>query len=134
MTGGVECVRATESLVDAARKMRDFDVGALPICAEDDRLLGMISERDIVTQCVANGVDPFSVHVEEYAQGEAVTIGADDSIEQTLHTMARHGVRRLPVVDGDELVGVVSQADVALHLSGDQMGQLVEAISKAPGR
>ena len=132
MTQDTECARTTDTLTDAARKMRDLDVGALPICGEDDRLKGVITDRDIVTGCVAAGGDPNSVKVEEYASGEAVTIGADDSIEEALRTMSEHGVRRLPVIDGHELVGIVSQADVARNLPEDKVGALVEAISKAP--
>jgi CBS domain-containing protein len=132
MTGGAECAQTTDTLVDAAKKMRDLDVGALPICGEDDRLKGMITDRDIVTQCIASGGDPSSTKVEEFVADEAVTIGADDSVEEALRTMTEHGVRRLPVIDGNDLIGIVSQADVATNLADDQIGQLVEAISKAP--
>jgi CBS domain-containing protein len=132
MSKDAECAHPTDSLVDVARKMRDLAVGALPICGSDNKLQGMITDRDIVTNCVANGGDPNNIMVEEYAAGEAITIGADDSVEETLRTMAKHGVRRLPVIDGQELVGIVSQADVAKHLSPDQIGQLLEAISAAP--
>jgi CBS domain-containing protein len=132
MTGGVECARTTDTLVDAAQKMRDLDVGALPICGEDDRLKGMITDRDIVLRCVAEGYDPSEIRVEQYAGEEVVTIGADDSIEEALRTMTQHGVRRLPVIDGHDLVGVVSQADIARNLPDDQIAQLVEAISSAP--
>jgi CBS domain-containing protein len=132
MTRDAECARTTDTLVDVARKMRDLAVGALPICGEDNRLQGVITDRDIVTNCVANGGDPNNIMVEEYAAGEAVTIGADDSVEEALRTMTEHGVRRLPVIDGEELVGIVSQADVARNLPADQIGQLVEALSSAP--
>ncbi|MDO9497770.1 MAG: CBS domain-containing protein [Nocardioides sp.] len=132
MSGSAECARTTDTLVDAARKMRDLDVGALPICGEDDRLAGMITDRDIVVRCVADAGDPTAVRVEEFAGEKPVTIGADDSVEEALRTMADHGVRRLPVVDGHDLIGVLSQADVAKNLSDDQTAQLVEAISKAP--
>ena len=132
MTGDVECARTTDTLVDAARKMKDLEVGALPICGDDDRLQGVITDRDIVTGCVAAGGDPSNVRVEEYVSGEAVTIGADDSIEEALRTMTEHGVRRLPVIDGQQLVGIVSQADVARNLPEDKIGALVEAISEAP--
>jgi len=131
MSGSTECVRTTETLVDAAKKMRDLEVGGLPICGDDDRLKGLLTDRDIVTQVVAEGKDPGSVKVEEFV-AEAVTIGADDSIEEALRTMSEHGVRRLPVIDGHELVGIVSQADVAKNLSNDNVADLVEAISKAP--
>jgi CBS domain-containing protein len=132
MTADAAYVRTTASLVDAARMMRELDVGALPVCGEDEKLKGMITDRDIVTQCLAYGGDPHSVKVEEYVQGEAVTIGADDSIEEALRTMTKYGVRRLPVIDGHDLVGIVSQADIARNLAEDQVGQLVEAISRAP--
>jgi len=132
MTTHAECARSTDTLIDAARKMRDLGVGALPICGEDDRLKGMITDRDIVVRCIAEGGDPGSMRVDELAEGKPVTIGADDSVEEALHTMMEHDVRRLPVIDGHELVGMVSQADVAKNLPEDKVGVLVEAISGAP--
>lgn len=132
MTGGPECASSTDTLVDAARKLRDLDVGSLPICGEDNRLQGMITDRDIVVKCVADGGDPSKVKVAELAEGKPVTIGADDPVEEALRTMREHGVRRLPVIDGHELVGMVSQADVARNLPEEAVGDLVEAISSAP--
>ena len=132
MSSGVECAQINDALVDVARKMRDLDVGALPICGEDNRLKGMITDRDIVVNAVADGKDPSSVKVEEYAGDEVVTIGADDSVEEALSTMTKHGVRRLPVIDGHDLVGMVSQADIARNLPEEKVGDLVEAISSAP--
>jgi len=129
MTSGVECADENESLVDAARKMRDMDVGALPICGEDNRLKGMVTDRDIVVRCVAEGRDPQDVRVGELAEGKPVTIGADDSIDEVLSAMKEHKVRRLPVIDGHDLVGVVSQADVARNIDESKVGDLVEAIS-----
>ena len=131
MTGGAECAKSTDTLVDAARRMRDLEVGALPICGEDDRLKGIITDRDIVVKCIAEGGDPSTMRVEELAEGKPVTIGADDSVEETLHTMMEHHVRRLPVIDGHRLIGIVSQADVAKNLPEDKVGELVEAISGA---
>jgi CBS domain-containing protein len=132
MTEGADCARTTDTLVDAAKKMKDLDVGALPICGEDDRLHGMITDRDIVVDCIAVGGDPSSAKVEEFSTDETVTIGADDSVEEALRTMIDHGVRRLPVIDGHQLIGMVSQADVAKHLPEDQVATLVEAISSSP--
>ncbi|HEY0126939.1 MAG TPA: CBS domain-containing protein [Blastococcus sp.] len=129
MTGGVECVGENESLVEAARKMRDLDVGSLPICGEDNRLKGMLTDRDIVVRCLADGGDPSTTKAADLAQGEPVTIGADDPVEEILRTMGQYKVRRLPVIDGHDLVGVVSQADVARHLPEEKVGDLVEAIS-----
>ena len=132
MSGGVECAGEDETLVDAARKMRDLDVGALPICGNDNRLKGMITDRDIVVRCIAEGGDPSSMKVSELAEGKPVTAGADDSVEVALRTMIDHGVRRLPVIDGHDLGGIISQADVARHLPDDKIADLVEAISSAP--
>ena len=132
MTGSAECASVNDSLADAARKMRDLDVGALPICGDDNRLAGVITDRDIVVKCIADGGDPTSTKVSKLAEGKPVTIGADDSIEEVLRTMTEHGVRRLPVIDGHELIGIVSQADVAKNLPEDKVGDLVQAISAAP--
>jgi CBS domain-containing protein len=130
MTEGAECVNSTESLVEAARKMRDLDVGALPICGEDQRLKGMLTDRDIVVKCLAEGNDPNSVTAGDLAQGKPVTIGADDSAEETLRTMAKYQVRRLPVIDGHQLVGIVAQADVARALPNEVVGHVLEEVSE----
>ena len=132
MTGDATCIGAQETLVDAARKMSELDVGALPICGEDNRLKGMVTDRDIVVRCIAQGGDPSSTMAGDLAEGKPVTIGADDPVEEALQTMTQHNVRRLPVIDGHELIGMVSQADIARNLSDDKIGMLVEAISSAP--
>jgi CBS domain-containing protein len=129
MTGGAECVGENDTLTVAAKKMRDLNVGALPICGEDNRLKGVVTDRDIVVKCIAEGGDPNSVKVGTLAQGKPVTIGADDDIDAAFHTMVDHQLRRLPVIDGHDLVGMVSQADLAKSLPADQVGELVEAIS-----
>jgi CBS domain-containing protein len=131
MTGDATCIGEQETLKEAARKMADLDVGALPICGEDNRLKGMLTDRDIVVKCIAEGGDPSSVNAGSFAEGKPVTIGADDSIEEALATMSSHGVRRLPVIDGTDLVGVVSQADIARNLPEEKVGDLVEAISSS---
>ena len=129
MTGGAECVGENETLVDAARKMRDLDVGSLPICGEDNRLKGMLTDRDIVVKVLAQGKDPAQTKVGELGEGKPVTIGADDSVDEALKTMADHKVRRLPVIDGHDLIGIVSQADLARSIDEEKVGDLVEAIS-----
>jgi len=132
MTPDVTCIGEKENLAEAARKMADLDVGSLPICGDDNRLKGMITDRDIVLNCVAEGMDTTQTKVQDYAGDEVVTIGADDSIEDALATMSKHGVRRLPVIDGHDLVGMISQADIAKNLPEERVGDLVEAISAAP--
>ena len=133
MQSGAEYVKVDMTLADAARKMAETDVGALPICNEEGRLQGMVTDRDIVVKAIALGRDPSTVTVGELAdQDEVVTIGADDSVEEALRTMKEHKVRRLPVIDGTDLVGMVSQGDIAVNLDSDKVGDLVEAISAAP--
>jgi|SRR6266496_5308520 CBS domain-containing protein len=130
MTAGAECVGENETLVDAARKMRDLDVGALPICGTDNRLHGMLTDRDIVVRCVAEGGDPATATARQFEQGKPVTIGADDSIEEALKAMTEHQIRRLPVIDNHKLVGMLSQADVAREMSGKKTGETVAKISQ----
>ncbi len=129
MTADPRCVDATETVLDAAKRMAELDVGALPICGEDNQLKGMLTDRDIVVKVLAAGKDARAVRAGELAQGEAVTIGADDEAREILRTMSRHQVRRLPVIDGHDLVGVVAQADVARALNDPDVGDLVEALS-----
>lgn len=133
MSGGAECVGERDTIADAARKLAQFDVGAMPICGEDDRLKGMLTDRDIVVKVIAKDKDPSSVTAGDLAdQPEVVTIGADDSVDEALQTMIEHKVRRLPVIDGHHLIGVVSQADLANEIDQGRVGELVEAISTAP--
>jgi CBS domain-containing protein len=129
MTGSAECIGENETLETAAQKMKRLDVGSLPICGEDDRLKGMLTDRDIVVKAIAENRDPRQTRAGELAQGKPVTIGADDSAEEALHTMAEHKVRRLPVIDGHEMIGVVSQGDIANELGREQVGELVASVS-----
>jgi CBS domain-containing protein len=129
MSGGAECIGESESVLTAAKKMTELGVGALPICGDDDRLKGMLTDRDIVVKVLGAGQDPATTTAGELAQGEAVTIGADDDADEILRTMTGHKVRRLPVIDGHRLVGVVAQADVARALSDPKVGDLVQALS-----
>jgi CBS domain-containing protein len=133
MTPDAECIGENETLLDAARKMADRGYGAMPICGEDDRLKGMLTDRDIVVKALAQGKDPASTRAGELGEGKPVTIGADDPLNETLQTMARYKVRRLPVIDGHRLVGIVAVADVARELSDDRAkGDLIETISEGP--
>lgn len=130
MTPAPRCVGENETLVDAARLMASLDVGALPICGEDKRLKGMLTDRDIVVKCLAEGGDPARTRAGELGQGKPVTIGADDDVQEALDTMRSHQVRRLPVIDGHDLVGIISQADIARSLSPVDTGETVADISE----
>ena len=133
MSPDVQCIGENDTMAQAARLMADLDVGALPICGEDGRLKGMLTDRDIVVKCLAEGGDPRQAHAGSLAQGKPVTIGADDDIRDALTTMEAHQVRRLPVIDGQDLVGMISQADIALSLSATETGEAVRAISEDGG-
>jgi CBS domain-containing protein len=133
MTPGAQHISMEATIVEAAETMADDDIGALPICNADRRLQGMLTDRDIIVKVLAAGKDPKTTKVAEVAQGsEVVTIGADDSLELAMQTMKDHTVRRLPVIDGHEVIGMVSQGDVAVSCPDDHVGDLVEVISAAP--
>jgi CBS domain-containing protein len=132
MSDDCTCIGENDTVLEAAKRLAELDVGAMPICGEDDRLKGMLTDRDIVVKVLAEGRDPATTRAGELGQGdgETVTIGADDSIDEALKTMAKHQIRRLPVIDGRRLVGIVAQADIARNIDDDQVGQLLEAISR----
>lgn len=129
MTPDARCVSETDDLFTAAQKMAELDIGAMPICGQDKRLKGMLTDRDIVIKVLAEGRDPASCTVGDLAQGKPVTIGADDEATEILHTMSQYQVRRLPVIDGHDLVGIVALADVAKALPDKPVGEVLEAIS-----
>ncbi|MFK0181640.1 CBS domain-containing protein [Streptomyces xanthochromogenes] len=130
MTPDATCIGAHDTVLEAAQKMAQLKVGSLPICGTDERLRGMLTDRDIVVKVLAVGEDPAQVKAGDLAQGEVVTIGADDDAAEILRTMGAHQVRRLPVIDGHTLVGIVALADVARALPDAKVGDLLEAISQ----
>jgi CBS domain-containing protein len=133
MTPGADSLSSDTTVAEAAEQLARNDVGAMPVCGTDGHLEGMVTDRDIVVKVIAAGLDPQSTKVSDIAdQGEVVTIGADDSVEEAIETMKRHKVRRLPVIDGTDLVGIVSQADLATNLPSERVGDLIEVISAAP--
>jgi CBS domain-containing protein len=129
MTPDVQCVGEQDTLVDAARTMASLAVGALPICGDDGRLKGMLTDRDIVVKCLAQGGDPTQTTAGSLAEGKPVTISADADIEDALFLMQQHQVRRLPVIDDHRLVGIIAQADIARTMSSQATGETVEEIS-----
>ncbi len=129
---GAECIGEHETLQNAAQRMRDLDVGALPICGDDDRLHGIISDRDIVIKCVAGGGDPAVVTAGDLAQGKPVTVDSSAEVGDVLQAMESHKIRRVPVIESNRLVGMISEADLARHLPEQAVGEFVEAVC-APG-
>jgi len=133
MTPDATFVPENATAADAARMMADDAIGALPVCNADGRLSGVVTDRDLAIRIIAEGRDPDSVRLSELLdRDEVVTIGADDSAEEAIRTMKDHAVRRLPVIDGNALVGMVSQADIARAMPDAKIGDLVGAISNAP--
>jgi CBS domain-containing protein len=133
MTGGAECVGENDTLIDAAKRLAELDVGAMPICGEDNRLKGMLTDRDIVVKAIAKEKDPASTKAGELGEGTPVWISAEASEAEVLGKMREHDVRRLPVIDESKrLVGIIAQADIAKALSDKRTGEVVEAISTAP--
>src|ERR687884_144086 len=122
MSPDCTCIGENDSVLDAAKKLAELDVGSMPICGEDNRLKGMLTDRDIVVKVLAAGKDPGSTTAGELGEGKPVTIGADDSVDEALRTMIDHKVRRLPVIDGHDLVGIVSQADLATNVDEEKVG------------
>ena len=131
MHSGAECIGEHQTLQQAAERMRDLDVGALPICGDDDRLLGIVTDRDIVIKCIANGVDPSTVTAGQLAQGKPVTVDSKADVNDVLHLMEENQIRRLPVLDNQRVVGMISEADLARHLPEQAVGRFVEAICAA---
>ena len=130
MSTDIQTIGEIDSVVEAARLMADLDVGALPICGEDGRVKGMVTDRDIVVKCIARGGDPAQTTAGSLSTVRAVTVSAGDDIRDALNLMQRYQVRRLPVIDGQDLVGIISQGDIALALSATETAETVEAISR----
>ncbi|MFF5230669.1 CBS domain-containing protein [Dactylosporangium sp. NPDC000521] len=125
MHPGAECVGEGETAADAARRMRELGVGSLPICGADDRLHGIITDRDIVVRCIAEGRDPAHVSVRELTGGELVWVDAGAGVDEVLHQMEDRQVKRLPVIENHRLVGMISEADLARNLDERRLAEFV---------
>jgi CBS domain-containing protein len=132
MTTRPRAVTPQTPLSEVAELMKSDDVGSVPV-VEGDRLVGIVTDRDIVVRAIAQGKDPRGMPVSEVSTRELVTVGPDDDLSAALELMARHQVRRLAVTGKDErLVGVVSQADVARQAKEKETGEVVQSISREP--
>ena len=128
MTADPQSIGASASVVEAARLMREQHIGSLPV-TEDDRLVGMITDRDITTRVVAESAVPETTSVEDVYSRDLISVEPDNGLDEALQLMARHQVRRLAVVENGRLVGMVAQADIALK-ENERTGELVGAISE----
>lgn len=128
---GAERISENQTLAEAAQIMKERGVGALPICGENDRLRGILTDRDIVLKCVAEGLDPSLVKAGELALGRPMVVEEEDDADDVLRIMEQHLVRRLPVINHPEhkLVGMISEADIARNLPEDRLVEFVTAIT-----
>jgi CBS domain-containing protein len=132
MHPGAECIGENETLAQAARRMRDMNIGSMPICGEDQRLQGIITDRDIVVRCVAAGGDPARMTARELAEGTPVWVDAGADQQEVVRLLTEHKIRRLPVIDDHRLVGMISEADVARHLPEQDVTAFARAVYSAP--
>jgi CBS domain-containing protein len=132
MHRGAECVAASETLETAARMMRDNHFGALPICGLDNRLQGIITDRDIVVKCLAEGRDPKKTTAGDLAQGKPVWVDANADDGDVLRLMEEHHIRRLPVIEEQQIIGMISEADLATHLPAAKVAEFAGQIYSAP--
>ncbi|MFD3695350.1 CBS domain-containing protein [Streptomyces sp. NPDC058646] len=133
MTEGVQCIREEQSLVEAARMMRDLNVGCLPICGSDQRLQGLITDRDIVLKCCAEGKDPARMRAGELS-GTLHWIDAESNAQEAVDTMEVHQIKRLPVIDvagGHRLVGMITEANLAKNLSDEDIAEFAVRVYAA---
>jgi CBS domain-containing protein len=128
MHPGAQWIPAHETLDRAAQLMRELNVGALPIADADERLCGILTDRDIVVGCVALGHDPAQITAGEMAKGTPRWIEAGADVDSVLNEMEGHQIRRLPVIENKRLVGMISEADLAQHLSDEQIAEWVERV------
>jgi CBS domain-containing protein len=129
MTRDVRACEPNATVAEAAKVMAQEDVGPIPI-VEDGRLVGIVTDRDIVVRVVAEGRDPKTTTVNEIASTELVTVSPEDNLDEALKLLAERQIRRLPVVEGDRLVGIVAQADIARLGKDKTTGEVVEEISR----
>lgn len=121
-----------QTLADAARMMRDEGVGALPVRSGDGTLRGIVTDRDIVVGPCADGADLSQCRAGDYAQGSVTTVTADDDVDRLVDVMGQQQVKRLPVMEGEDVIGIVSEADLARHVADDQVEEFVRMVYGRP--
>jgi len=131
MTEAPKSVLESDNLVHVARVLRDEDVGCVPVVDDAGRLLGMLTDRDLVVEAMASNDDPTIRQAGELMRGGVHTVDADAAVTSVVETMGRQRVRRLPVVSGGKLVGVVGVADLAKNLPSAAIGELMTLISRS---
>ena len=130
MTANPECVSERDSLRDVARIMKDRDTGVVPV-VDGRKIIGIITDRDIVVRCIAEGLDPTTTTAADLARGTPIWVDADADTQQVIDLMIESRVRRVPVIEDKRLVGMISEADLATHVDENQLKQFSEAVYSA---
>lgn len=129
MHTGCTCVKSNDTAANAARMMAELDVGSMPVCgAEDDKLHGMVTDRDLVLQVMAKGHDPETYTIDQLPQGHLILADANEDVGNTLAKMKEHQINRLPVIDQGRLVGIISIGDIATRMPESVTGDVVGSI------
>lgn len=128
MNRGAQCLGEDQTLLDAAKFMKDLGIGSLPIQRADGSLSGMVTDRDIVVRCIADGQDAAGTTAGSIATGDVATVDADTPIDEVLGVMREHQVKRLPVTSDDRLIGMISESDLVAELTTDQVGHFAQGV------
>lgn len=133
MTEDPIIVDTSLSVVDIAKILDNESIGSVIVCDSDRRLRGMVTDRDLAIGVIGSERDPVGTTAGDLLSDRPViTVGADEAVEVAVQLMEENAIRRLPVVEGDAVVGIISQADLARHSADSQVGGMVEVISSAP--
>jgi CBS domain-containing protein len=127
MTKEIRSAGPSDTIRDVARLMRDLNVGTIPVC-DNDKLLGLITDRDIVVRCVAEDMDPDECTVTDHMSADIVTARPDMSTDEAMRLMSEHQIRRLPVMEGEKMIGIVSLGDLAVESKGVDGQEIKEGL------
>jgi CBS domain-containing protein len=128
MNGNVTTIREDQTLTEAAVAMRDQGIGSLPVQSSDGGLTGIITDRDIVVQAAAGGLDLSTTRAGDLAQGIVSTIGPDESVDTIVDLMGTQQVKRMPVVENGAVIGMISESDLARHVAEDKLNHFVTMV------
>jgi CBS domain-containing protein len=132
MKPGAQWISKDETVGKAARVMAELGVGSLVIADDNERMCGIITDRDIVVKCIAQGRPPATTPAEDLCESTPRWVDADADIDEVLDEMESHRIKRMPVIDAKRLVGMISEADLARHLDDNQLGEFVTALYGRP--
>ncbi|MFR9753357.1 CBS domain-containing protein [Nocardia sp. 004] len=132
MKPGARWIHKDETVADAARLMAELDVGSLIVSDENERMCGIVTDRDVVVKCIARDKSPADTPVKELCEATPRWVDANADIEIVLDEMETHRIKRVPVIENSQLVGMISEADLARHLDDNQLGEFMTAVYGRP--